>query len=166
MRCEFCGAGFDTRAGLSSHARAHLRDFGITNWELTISPINILKELLANSSEHPMLQAAMGAEPSSPSREREAHGFVPRKSMTPMSECSLPRSPLSPFPPSWGDDSLQSYRDGECPRTLARNPSGEPSLACPTQQSLAGGGDGMVSPVGVLLALVLGGLQNRWFGAG
>ncbi|XP_010182096.1 PREDICTED: protein Wiz-like, partial [Mesitornis unicolor] len=55
MRCEFCGAGFDTRAGLSSHARAHLRDFGITNWELTVSPINILKELLANSAEHPML---------------------------------------------------------------------------------------------------------------
>lgn len=112
MRCEFCGAGFDTRAGLSSHARAHLRDFGITNWELTISPINILKELLANSAEHPMLQAAVGAEPSSPGRE--AHGFVPRKSGTPMSECSIPRSPLSPFPPSWGDESLQSYRDGEC----------------------------------------------------
>ncbi|XP_033927827.1 protein Wiz isoform X3 [Melopsittacus undulatus] len=111
MRCEFCGAGFDTRAGLSSHARAHLRDFGITNWELTISPINILKELLANSSEHPMLQAAMAAEPSSPSRERDAHGFGPRKSMTPMSECSIPRSPLSPFPTSWGDESLQSYRD-------------------------------------------------------
>ncbi|XP_025071964.1 protein Wiz isoform X3 [Alligator sinensis] len=111
MRCEFCGAGFDTRAGLSSHARAHLRDFGITNWELTISPINILKELLANSSEHPMLQAAAGVEPSSPSCEREAHGFGPRKSMTPMSECSIPRSPLSPFPPSWGDESLQSYRD-------------------------------------------------------
>ncbi|XP_064355385.1 protein Wiz isoform X1 [Dromaius novaehollandiae] len=111
MRCEFCGAGFDTRAGLSSHARAHLRDFGITNWELTISPINILKELLANSAEHPMLQSAVGAEPSSPGREREAHGFVPRKSMTPMSECSIPRSPLSPFPPAWGDESLQSYRD-------------------------------------------------------
>ncbi|XP_031464769.1 protein Wiz isoform X2 [Phasianus colchicus] len=109
MRCEFCGAGFDTRAGLSSHARAHLRDFGITNWELTISPINILKELLANSAEYPMLQAAVGAEPSSPGRE--PHGFVPRKSMTPISECSIPRSPLSPFPPSWGDESLQSYRD-------------------------------------------------------
>ncbi|XP_014815583.1 PREDICTED: protein Wiz-like [Calidris pugnax] len=75
MRCEFCGAGFDTRAGLSSHARAHLRDFGITNWELTISPINILKELLANSSEHPMLQAAMGAEPSSPP-PRDAEMFL------------------------------------------------------------------------------------------
>ncbi|PNJ28792.1 WIZ isoform 2, partial [Pongo abelii] len=50
MRCDFCGAGFDTRAGLSSHARAHLRDFGITNWELTVSPINILQELLATSA--------------------------------------------------------------------------------------------------------------------
>ncbi|XP_077694437.1 protein Wiz isoform X7 [Eretmochelys imbricata] len=111
MRCEFCGAGFDTRAGLSSHARAHLRDFGITNWELTISPINILKELLANSSQHPMLQSAVGTEPSSPNREREMHGFGYRKSMTPMSECSIPRSPLSPFPPAWGDESMQSFRD-------------------------------------------------------
>ncbi|XP_038234301.1 protein Wiz isoform X6 [Dermochelys coriacea] len=111
MRCEFCGAGFDTRAGLSSHARAHLRDFGITNWELTISPINILKELLANSSQHPMLQSAVGTEPSSPNREREMHGFGHRKSMTPMSECSIPRSPLSPFPPAWGDESMQSFRD-------------------------------------------------------
>uniref|UniRef100_K7FPG8 WIZ zinc finger n=1 Tax=Pelodiscus sinensis TaxID=13735 RepID=K7FPG8_PELSI len=99
MRCEFCGAGFDTRAGLSSHARAHLRDFGITNWELTISPINILKELLAKSSEHPMLQSALGMEPSSPNRER--------------SECSIPRSPLSPFPPAWGDESMQSFRDAQ-----------------------------------------------------
>ncbi|XP_064180151.1 protein Wiz isoform X2 [Anguilla rostrata] len=48
MRCEFCSAGFDTRAGLSSHARAHLRDFGITNWEVTVSPINILRELFSS----------------------------------------------------------------------------------------------------------------------
>lgn len=47
MRCEFCSAGFDTRAGLSSHARAHLRDFGITNWEVTASPINVLRELFS-----------------------------------------------------------------------------------------------------------------------
>uniref|UniRef100_A0A8U8BS97 Uncharacterized protein n=1 Tax=Geospiza parvula TaxID=87175 RepID=A0A8U8BS97_GEOPR len=60
MRCEFCGAGFDTRAGLSSHARAHLRDYGITNWELTVSPIHILKELLATAPEHPALLRAMG----------------------------------------------------------------------------------------------------------
>uniref|UniRef100_A0A3Q0SXV8 C2H2-type domain-containing protein n=1 Tax=Amphilophus citrinellus TaxID=61819 RepID=A0A3Q0SXV8_AMPCI len=49
MHCEFCSAGFDTRAGLSSHARAHLRDFGITNWDVTISPIHILRELFSSS---------------------------------------------------------------------------------------------------------------------
>ncbi|XP_064844023.1 protein Wiz-like isoform X2 [Oncorhynchus masou masou] len=48
MRCEFCNAGFDTRAGLSSHARAHLRDFGITNWEVTVSPIHILRQLFSS----------------------------------------------------------------------------------------------------------------------
>ncbi|KAM3864383.1 protein Wiz [Diretmus argenteus] len=48
MRCEFCSAGFDTRAGLSSHARAHLRDFGITNWDVTVSPIHILRELFSS----------------------------------------------------------------------------------------------------------------------
>ncbi|XP_053907749.1 protein Wiz isoform X3 [Cuculus canorus] len=111
MRCEFCGAGFDTRAGLSSHARAHLRDFGITNWELTISPINILKELLANSSEHPLVQAALAMEPSSPGREREPHGLVTPKSVVSGAEGGVPRSPLSPFPTAWVDESLQVYRD-------------------------------------------------------
>uniref|UniRef100_A0A8C6TQ21 Si:ch211-194b1.1 n=1 Tax=Neogobius melanostomus TaxID=47308 RepID=A0A8C6TQ21_9GOBI len=48
MRCEFCNAGFDTRAGLSSHARAHLRDLGITNWDITISPIHVLREVFSS----------------------------------------------------------------------------------------------------------------------
>ncbi|XP_048869174.1 protein Wiz-like isoform X1 [Brienomyrus brachyistius] len=63
MRCEFCSAGFDTRAGLSSHARAHLRDFGITNWEVTVSPINILRELF---SSRPDLTLPTGPPRSSP----------------------------------------------------------------------------------------------------
>ncbi|XP_070793538.1 protein Wiz isoform X1 [Pituophis catenifer annectens] len=110
MRCEFCGAGFDTRAGLSSHARAHLRDFGITNWELTISPINILKELLANSSEHSMLQYVMDTDPSSPNQEREMLGFGPCKTTFPISDYSISQSTFSPFPSSWGDESMQAFR--------------------------------------------------------
>ncbi|XP_078010164.1 protein Wiz isoform X5 [Phascolarctos cinereus] len=110
MRCEFCGAGFDTRAGLSSHARAHLRDFGITNWELTISPINILKELLAASAERPVLVAPGPGEPGSPGCEREMLGFGPPSLMT-MSECRGRGSPLSPFPQAWGDDLGPIYRD-------------------------------------------------------
>lgn len=70
MHCEFCSAGFDTRAGLSSHARAHLRDFGITNWDITISPINILRELF---SSRPDLQLPT-APPRSPGSSVEEEG--------------------------------------------------------------------------------------------
>ncbi|XP_053753030.1 protein Wiz isoform X7 [Panthera pardus] len=99
MRCDFCGAGFDTRAGLSSHARAHLRDFGITNWELTVSPINILQELLATSAaERP--PSPLGCEPGgSPS------GFLTSR---------RPRLPLAvPFPPTWAEDPGPAYGDAQ-----------------------------------------------------
>ncbi|XP_078538154.1 protein Wiz isoform X8 [Lissotriton helveticus] len=110
MRCEFCGAGFDTRAGLSSHARAHLRDFGITNWELTISPINILKELLANSPDRRALQVVDRSEPSSPNHTREAQSYRP-KSITPMSEGSIAKSPHSPLTTPWANESSHPNRD-------------------------------------------------------
>ncbi|XP_043767082.1 protein Wiz isoform X3 [Cervus elaphus] len=98
MRCDFCGAGFDTRAGLSSHARAHLRDFGITNWELTVSPINILQELLATSAAE---------RPPSPLC-REA-GVLPSGFLT----SRRPRLPLTvPFPPTWAEDPGPAYGDG------------------------------------------------------
>ncbi|XP_055287262.1 protein Wiz isoform X4 [Moschus berezovskii] len=99
MRCDFCGAGFDTRAGLSSHARAHLRDFGITNWELTVSPINILQELLATSATE---------QPPSPLC-REA-GVPPSGFLT----SRRPRLPLTvPFPPTWAEDPGPAYGDAQ-----------------------------------------------------
>ncbi|XP_021073199.2 protein Wiz isoform X7 [Mus pahari] len=100
MRCDFCGAGFDTRAGLSSHARAHLRDFGITNWELTISPINILQELLATSAAE-LPPSPLGHEPGGP----------PGSFLT----SRRPRLPLTmPFPPTWAEDPGPIYGDGLC----------------------------------------------------
>ncbi|XP_036997795.2 protein Wiz isoform X8 [Artibeus jamaicensis] len=101
MRCDFCGAGFDTRAGLSSHARAHLRDFGITNWELTVSPINILQELLATSAtERP--PSSLGREP----------GGMPGGYLT----SRRPRLPLTvPFPPTWAEDLGPAYGDASGP---------------------------------------------------
>ncbi|KAM9243849.1 protein Wiz isoform 3-T3 [Dugong dugon] len=99
MRCDFCGAGFDTRAGLSSHARAHLRDFGITNWELTVSPINILQELLATSAvEQP--PSPLGHEPGEP----------PGAYLT----SRRPHLPLTvPFPPTWAEDPGPVYGDAQ-----------------------------------------------------
>ncbi|XP_051026162.1 protein Wiz isoform X12 [Acomys russatus] len=100
MRCDFCGAGFDTRAGLSSHARAHLRDFGITNWELTISPINILQELLATSAAE-LPPSPLAREPGGP----------PGSFLT----SRRPRLPLTvSFPPTWAEDPGPLYGDGLC----------------------------------------------------
>ncbi|XP_058513851.1 protein Wiz isoform X2 [Ochotona princeps] len=99
MRCDFCGAGFDTRAGLSSHARAHLRDFGITNWELTVSPINILQELLATSAPE-LPPSPLGLEPGGP-----PGGFLTSR---------RPRFPLTvPFPPTWAEDPGPAYGDAQ-----------------------------------------------------
>ncbi|XP_060038249.1 protein Wiz isoform X4 [Erinaceus europaeus] len=105
MRCDFCGAGFDTRAGLSSHARAHLRDFGITNWELTVSPINILRELLAASAaERP--PSPLGCEPGEPPGGGGNGGFL-------TSSRRPPRFPLVPFPPTWAEDPGPAYGDAQ-----------------------------------------------------
>uniref|UniRef100_A0A8C4TH73 Protein Wiz-like n=1 Tax=Erpetoichthys calabaricus TaxID=27687 RepID=A0A8C4TH73_ERPCA len=95
MRCEFCSAGFDTRAGLSSHARAHLRDFGITNWEVTVSPINILRELFSN---RPDLVFPRGPGASSPS---SLQGDEPA---TLGSGANISCSPVHHFQTSWRED--------------------------------------------------------------
>lgn len=71
MRCEFCSAGFDTRAGLSSHARAHLRDFGITNWQVTVSPILVLRELFASRPDL-VLPTAPPRTPPTPGEQRDS----------------------------------------------------------------------------------------------
>uniref|UniRef100_A0A4W4GMK1 C2H2-type domain-containing protein n=1 Tax=Electrophorus electricus TaxID=8005 RepID=A0A4W4GMK1_ELEEL len=45
--CEFCGELFENRKGLSSHARSHLRQLGITEWSVNGSPIDTLREIIA-----------------------------------------------------------------------------------------------------------------------
>ncbi|XP_029913086.1 protein Wiz isoform X2 [Myripristis murdjan] len=46
IRCEFCGEYFENRKGLSSHARSHLRQMGITEWSVNGSPIDTLREIM------------------------------------------------------------------------------------------------------------------------
>ncbi|XP_076583513.1 protein Wiz isoform X1 [Chaetodon auriga] len=48
--CDFCGQLFDTRKALSCHARAHLRQLGLT-WSIKTSPIDVLKEVMMHGSE-------------------------------------------------------------------------------------------------------------------
>ncbi|KAG7491604.1 hypothetical protein MATL_G00005420 [Megalops atlanticus] len=98
MHCEFCSAGFDTRAGLSSHARAHLRDFGITNWEVTVSPINILRELFSSRPDLVLPTAPPSSPPLDPDTDEEepAGTGVSRGGAADSALASLPSSPQPP----------------------------------------------------------------------
>lgn len=44
--CEVCGTYFESRRGLSSHARLHLRQLGVTLSESSGAPISLLYELI------------------------------------------------------------------------------------------------------------------------
>lgn len=44
--CEVCGTYFETRRGLSSHARLHLRQLGVTLSESSGAPIELLYQLI------------------------------------------------------------------------------------------------------------------------
>ena len=48
--CELCGAWYETRKGLSSHARAHLRQFGV-EIDSKGAPIDVLHELLLKEEQ-------------------------------------------------------------------------------------------------------------------
>ncbi|KAM4039805.1 protein Wiz isoform 2-T2 [Anomaloglossus baeobatrachus] len=87
VRCEFCGEFFENRKGLSSHARSHLRQMGVTEWHVNGSPIDTLREILAtgncprsanrigspNSSDKLLSRHP----PSSPSRPHPFSGLSP-----------------------------------------------------------------------------------------
>ncbi|XP_045904028.1 protein Wiz-like [Micropterus dolomieu] len=48
--CDYCGQLFETRKALSCHARAHLRQLGLT-WSIKTSPIDLLKEVMMQGEE-------------------------------------------------------------------------------------------------------------------
>uniref|UniRef100_A0A671XSW7 WIZ zinc finger a n=1 Tax=Sparus aurata TaxID=8175 RepID=A0A671XSW7_SPAAU len=58
--CDFCGQLFDTRKALSCHARAHLRQLGLT-WSIKTSPIDLLKEVMMHGSEDRKESVASGS---------------------------------------------------------------------------------------------------------
>ncbi|KAL2100946.1 hypothetical protein ACEWY4_002707 [Coilia grayii] len=62
IRCEFCGEYFENRKGLSSHARSHLRQMGITEWSVNGSPIDTLREIMRKQQQ----QQQQGGSSSSP----------------------------------------------------------------------------------------------------
>ncbi|XP_061685622.1 protein Wiz-like isoform X2 [Syngnathoides biaculeatus] len=48
--CDYCGQLFETRKALSCHARAHLRQLGLT-WSIKTSPIDLLKDVMMHGED-------------------------------------------------------------------------------------------------------------------
>lgn len=85
--CEVCGAFFETRRGLSSHARLHLRQLGVTMSENSGAPIELLYQLMqekdgslpdlkpdaAASASPPLPKKTSQQEPKKPASQEDAH---------------------------------------------------------------------------------------------
>ncbi|XP_061557049.1 protein Wiz isoform X4 [Phycodurus eques] len=84
--CEFCGEYFENRKGLSSHARSHLRQMGITEWSVNGSPIDTLREIISRRG----LPCARPLKPrKTPPPSSSGHP------QSPLSTCSSPSALLS-----------------------------------------------------------------------
>ncbi|CAH2275327.1 Wiz-like isoform X2 [Pelobates cultripes] len=80
IRCEFCNEFFENRKGLSSHARSHLRQMGITEWHVNGSPIDTLREIIRKRRPPPphlsnIKKEPRGEEPNSPTHTHSQHGM-------------------------------------------------------------------------------------------
>ncbi|XP_026070099.1 protein Wiz-like isoform X2 [Carassius auratus] len=99
--CELCGAWYETRKGLSSHARAHLRQFGV-NLDSKGAPIDLLHEFIQSEDFKEKASAwqleGPGFEeytsPSSTPSTSSAISKNPR--LTPLSLNGLTSIPLTP----------------------------------------------------------------------
>lgn len=52
--CQLCGCWYETRKGLSSHARSHLRQIGISESEIQGSPIDLLYRIMEEEDLKPI----------------------------------------------------------------------------------------------------------------
>lgn len=52
--CQLCGCWYETRKGLSSHARAHLRHIGFPDSEIKGSPIDLLYQIMEEEDLKPI----------------------------------------------------------------------------------------------------------------
>lgn len=88
--CQLCGCWYETRKGLSSHARAHLRQIGIPESEINGSPIDLLYRIMEEEDLKPI----------SSEQQKESNLTSPpgSSSKRPSSLSSLPASPRAKRP--------------------------------------------------------------------
>uniref|UniRef100_A0A2K5QPK0 WIZ zinc finger n=2 Tax=Cebus imitator TaxID=2715852 RepID=A0A2K5QPK0_CEBIM len=107
IRCEFCGEFFENRKGLSSHARSHLRQMGVTEWSVNGSPIDTLREILKKKSKPCLIKKEPPAGDLAPALAEDGPPTVaPGPVQSP-----LPLSPLAGRPGKSGAGPAQVPRE-------------------------------------------------------
>uniref|UniRef100_A0A3B5MAU1 WIZ zinc finger b n=1 Tax=Xiphophorus couchianus TaxID=32473 RepID=A0A3B5MAU1_9TELE len=137
--CEYCGEYFENRKGLSSHARSHLRQMGITEWSVNGSPIDTLREIITRRGLPCALplKPLKSPPPSSPG--------PPRSPLSPSSSPLLSRLPFTFARPSSPPQSVMSKSSSAppmSPSSLALKPKPEPvqvEVTAPGSVGRAGG---------------------------
>lgn len=116
LKCEVCCALFETRRGLSSHARSHLRQLGVGVSESSGAPIDLLYRITKERASDSHLSASSPSHSSTPSpKTTDHHAFcVPlpspsgsaefedeQEDIKPLSlQHNVAKSPASPSSPS------------------------------------------------------------------
>lgn len=75
LKCEVCGAQFETRRGLSSHARSHLRQLGVSVSESSGAPIDLLYQIAKERN----VDGQISSPPLEPLSAKNSSPSVPRK---------------------------------------------------------------------------------------
>lgn len=74
--CQLCGSWYETRKGLSSHARAHLRQIGIPDSEIKSAPIDYLYQIMKEQDLKPIsAERQEELKPTSPSKSSSKRPF-------------------------------------------------------------------------------------------
>ncbi|XP_059107678.1 protein Wiz isoform X6 [Peromyscus eremicus] len=107
IRCEFCGEFFENRKGLSSHARSHLRQMGVTEWSVNGSPIDTLREILKKKSKLCLIKKEPPAGDLAPALAEEGSPTAAPGAM----HSPLPLSPLASRPGKPGAGPTQLPRE-------------------------------------------------------
>lgn len=100
--CQLCGAWFETRKGLASHARVHLRQIGVSDSEVKGSPVDFLYKIMEEEELKPLTaQQELTSIRSSSKRSAEVRSPAaspPSKRPKAAAAAAAPAFPESPAP--------------------------------------------------------------------
>lgn len=144
--CQLCGAWFETRKGLSSHARAHLRHFGIEYSESKGSPIDLLNRFILTDDFKHKANSFLSDAPEDLRSQKTSMA-------SPLPSTSSAKMPLASSPILYKTTLLKTAKATSASAHLLGPPAKK--LKPSSIQVLRFGGDAMSFPIGKYVLVFL-----------